>query len=72
MLAGWLTFVAGSPMALCLWIGNRLAAWTGLAMLWRNLKHSPGRFTRFLMWGAVINVVSILCVVGLARMLRVW
>ena len=72
MLAGWLTLITGSPAKLTLWLGNRLTAWTGLAVLWRRLKDSPNRFKRFLMWGAVINAVSVLCAIGLARMLHVW
>ena len=72
MVATWFAFLTRSPARLALWLGNRLTAWTGLAVLWRKLKDSPNRFKRFLLWGAVINVVSVLCAIGVARMLHVW
>ncbi len=64
MLTGPWAFFLGSPMKILLWVGNRLATWTGLLVLWQKLKHLPNRTRRFLLIGALLNVVSLLALVG--------
>ncbi len=52
-------FLLGSPFKLAMWVGNRIATWTGLAVLWRKLKDVPNRRRRFLAWMVVINTLSV-------------
>ena len=61
--------VTGSPINLALWIGNRLATWTGLLVVWRKLKGAPDRTKRFLLWGMALNAVSLLLLLGVLRLL---
>lgn len=65
----WL-FLTGSPVKLSLWIGNRLATWTGLIVAWRKLKGSPNRSRAFFKWLMLINAVSLLVLVVALYMLR--
>jgi len=69
MLTGLWAFLLGSPLKLAFWIGNRLVTWTGLLVLWRKIQHAPDRVRRFLLWGAILNAVSLLVLVGLLRLL---
>ena len=63
------TWVAGSPVSLALWVGNRLATWTGLLVVWRKLKGAPDRTKRFLLWGLALNAASLLLLLGVLRLL---
>ena len=43
-----------SPVKLLLWVGNRLATWTGLFFLWKRWRES-----RFVwMWLIIVNAIS--------------
>ena len=68
---GMVTLVAGSPVKLSFWVGNRVATWSGLVVLWRRLKGLPDRTKRFLLWGAAINAVSISLLFGIFKVFRV-
>ena len=70
MTGPWL-FLIGSPLKLGLWVGNRIATWTGLLVVWQRLKRAPDRTKRFLLWGLVLNVVSLLVLVGIWRVLAI-
>lgn len=59
------TLLVGSPVRLAIWIGNRVATWTGLFFLWRRLNGSPNRWRRFLVVGSLVNLASLVAVVGL-------
>ena len=52
--------VFGSPLKVTMWVGNRLATWTGLAWIWRRLRGHPHRPRWFAAWMIVVNVVSYL------------
>ena len=69
LVASLWSVVTGSPMNLALWIGNRLATWTGLLVVWRKLKGAPDRTKRFLLWGMALNAVSLLLLLGVLRLL---
>ena len=71
LVASLWSVVAGSPVSLALWIGNRLATWTGLLVVWRKLKGAPDRTKRFLLWGMVLNAASLLLLLGVHRFLAV-
>ena len=63
MLWHAVTFWLGSPLKAMLWLGNRLATWTGLFFLWKRFRES-----RFVwVWLFLINAVSI---GGLVMLLR--
>ena len=57
MVPVWAVWL-GSPVKLVVWLGSRIAAWTGSAVAWKKLKHHPRRTQRFLIWMLVINVVA--------------
>lgn len=59
MVAAVWGLLAGSPMNLALWVGNRLATWTGLFFVWKKLHGQPHRVHWFLLWGALVNAVSL-------------
>ena len=67
---GWWLFLVGSPVKLAVWIGNRLATWTGTAVAWQKLKHSPNRSRVFFKWLLLINAVSLLVLVVALYILR--
>ena len=69
LVASLWSVVTGSPMNLALWIGNRLATWTGLFVVWRKLKGAPDRTKRFLLWGMALNAASFLLLLGVLRLL---
>lgn len=69
LVASLWSVMTGSPMNLALWIGNRLATWTGLFVVWRKLKGAPDRTKRFLLWGMALNAVSFLFLFGVLRLL---
>ena len=68
-LTGLWAWMVGSPVNLALWIGNRLATWTGLFVVWRKLKGAPDRTKRFLLWGMALNAVSLFLLLGVLRLL---
>ena len=57
-LYGLWAFLVGSPLKLGVFIGNRVATWTGLLVVWQKLKGNPQRFRHFLGWLVIINAVS--------------
>ena len=57
-MAAWWAPWLGSPVRLIVWLSSRAAAWTGVAVAWKKLKHHPRRTSRFLMWMLVINAVA--------------
>ena len=61
--------ILSSPAKLAVWVSNRAAAWTGLAVVWRKLKGDPQRTRRFILWMIAINVVSLVVLVALFRLL---
>jgi len=69
LVASLWTWVVGSPVNLALWVGNRLATWTGLLVVWRKLKGAPDRTKRFLLWGVALNAASLLLLLGVRRFL---
>ena len=64
MLTGLRALLFGSPLKLAMVVGNRLATWTGMAVVWLKLKGTPDRFKRFLLWGLLLNVVSLSLLAG--------
>ena len=71
MMTGPWVFLIGSPLKLGLWVGNRLATWTGSLVVWRKLKMAPDRTKRFLVWMVALNVVSLLVLVGIWQVLAI-
>ena len=69
MTGPWVLFL-GSPAKLVLALSNRFLTWTGLAVLWKKLKRSPDRIRRFLVWGFMINAISLAVLIGLLRFVR--
>ncbi len=63
-MTGPLAFLLGSPLKLVLWIGNRLATWTGLCYVWQRVKASPRRWRAFLLWAVCINLFSLSLLIG--------
>ena len=59
------SFVFGSPIKIAVWVGNRIATWTGLVVMWKRLKGHPQRPKHFFLWLVVINGVSLALLVGL-------
>ena len=57
-MAAWWALWLGSPVRLIVWLGSRAAAWTGVAVAWKKLKHHPRRTSRFLLWMLIINIVA--------------
>ena len=72
LLAGFWAFLVGSPIKMAMWIGNRLATWTGLAVLWHRLKDDPNRKRRFLGWMMVINTLSFGLLIGIVWLITTW
>ena len=70
MTGPWLFFI-GSPVKLTVWIGNRLATWTGLAVVWQKVKHAPNRSRRFFTWLVALNAVSLLALFGVWWLLKI-
>ena len=58
------TFVFGSPLKIAIWLGNRVATWTGLFVVWKHLKGHPQRPKRFFLWLVLMNGVSMALLVG--------
>jgi len=52
-------YLLGSPVKLAVWVGNRIAAWTTLGLIWQRIRHDPNRLLRFFLWVVMINSVSI-------------
>lgn len=59
MTGGLWTLIFSSPLKLTLWMGNRLATWTGLLYVWRRVAHRPQRWRVFLVWSVWINLLSL-------------
>ena len=68
MIAPWV-FWLSSPIRFAVWGLNRLVANVGLLVAWRRLKHAPNRVRRFMPWLVLVNVLSILALVGMWRLL---
>lgn len=64
MLTGLWAFLFSSPLKLVMVVGNRLATWTGMAVVWLKLKGTPNRVKRFLVWGLLLNVLSLSLLAG--------
>lgn len=68
LLALWL----GSPAKLIVWLTSRAAAWTGVILAWRKLRHAPNRMRRFALWMLAINAAAWLAFAGGLWCLKRW
>ena len=71
-MAGFWALWLASPSRLVVWLSSRAAAWTGVTVAWKKLKHAPNRARRFLVWMLVINTVAWLMFAGGMWCLAAW
>ena len=56
----WLNL--GTPLKFSLWLGNRLATWTGMALVWKRQRAK--RSFRLWLWLMAGNAVSFIALAG--------
>jgi hypothetical protein len=64
------TLIPRTPWSISLLVGNRVLTATGMFVWWRRIRQTPGALGRFVLWGAVVNLASWACLIGLLRVVR--